>query len=779
MPGDYHYSSSTSGRPPLPPPPPPGYDSYQSHSFDYPPPPSSTMPDRRCDNRRYGSDWSRARDQDRYVPQDYRNDRQNRGPYSGLRQTSSDALPRDYRDRIQPPQGDFTFRMERPAGVTDSYVPSGSRGLNRDYQRRSGRQENEHSGRRDRNTRGRRGGPYQRGNRKASDRLLLSKKHDENAELMLGDASNRAKYRDVDDMSDSDDAAMEISDNSDSGPAEPVSKRARHVSSNTSEEQQVPKWSNPDPYTALPPPENSRKTKDMVHLIRKARIEADEKKSDAPKEAADFISFDLSEDEDYGTVASAGRGVPNAPTGPRAAAATTNTLPSSLPPKPPPSHQDTLPAPPSQASFRAINSRQPKPTGKNAPVDLTPSTSLGNRKRTADDQIKLPHTSLKKFNKMAAPGVVVPEWTPVSDSNPCPWSITDHSATALMGTRLHKEIRDFYEYVRPRDFEHNVRQQMLERLTKVIKQRFPDAEIRPFGSFMSGLYLPTADMDIALCSRAFVRGGRPKYDAKKSLYHLRAHLQSHGVPYLNEVEVIAKAKVPLVKFTDSLTALKVDISFEKLDGHNAIQTFLDWKAKYPVMPILVAVIKHFLLMRGLNEPGNGGIGGFSVICMVVNLLHQMPQVQSGNMNPEHHLNELLMEFLDLYGNKFHYETVAISMNPPRFINKNDVSSFVYRNMDRLSIIDPNNPANDIAGGSANIKRILNHFSDAHALLEKRMHKLAKNPDDPKDKYATILGPLLGGNYGNFDGQREWMEKVNKDGLPHYSRGGNSFDSVQW
>jgi non-canonical poly(A) RNA polymerase PAPD5/7 len=91
------------------------------------------------------------------------------------------------------------------------------------------------------------------------------------------------------------------------------------------------------------------------------------------------------------------------------------------------------------------------------------------------------------------------------------------------------------------------------------------------------------------------------------------------------------------------------------------------------MPILVTLIKHLLAMRGLNEPVNGGIGGFSVTCLVVSLLQNMPQVQSGSMIPEHHLGEILMEFLDLYGNQFNFETTAIQLNPPGYIPK--VSAF--------------------------------------------------------------------------------------------------------
>lgn len=138
---------------------------------------------------------------------------------------------------------------------------------------------------------------------------------------------------------------------------------------------------------------------------------------------------------------------------------------------------------------------------------------------------------------------------------------------------------------------------------------------------------------------------------------------------MNEFELILHAKVPLVKYIDRRTGLKMDVSFENLTGLTAIDTFLVWKKQYPAMPILVTLVKHLLMMRGLNEPVNGGIGGFSVICLVVSMLQMMPEVQSRSMNTEHHLGDLFLEFLDFYGNRFNYETTAISLNPPKYIPK--------------------------------------------------------------------------------------------------------------
>lgn len=235
--------------------------------------------------------------------------------------------------------------------------------------------------------------------------------------------------------------------------------------------------------------------------------------------------------------------------------------------------------------------------------------------------------------------------------------------------RLHKEVVDFYEYIKPRDFEERLRGELVRDLKQFCRKVFRDAEMYPFGSFPSGLYLPTGDMDMAFMSDGYMKGGVPKYSTKNTLYRLRGQLMNHKVAWEDEIEVIPSAKVPLVKFIEHKTGLKVDVSFENNSGVTAIATFKAWRDRYPGMPALVTLVKHFLLMRGLNEPVNGGIGGFSVICLVVSMLQMMPEVQSGNLDTRHHLGQLLLHFFDLYGNKFNYQTVAISLNPPHWIPK--------------------------------------------------------------------------------------------------------------
>ena len=240
----------------------------------------------------------------------------------------------------------------------------------------------------------------------------------------------------------------------------------------------------------------------------------------------------------------------------------------------------------------------------------------------------------------------------------------------LITCRLHKEICDFYEFVKPQKFEQIIRDELLARIHSAVKQWSSGCEVHCFGSFAAGLYLPNADMDLVVLSETFREYGVPTVcQSYSQMNKLAEFLERNGIAERWSIEVISKAKVPIIKFIDRITQLKVDVSFENNTGIVANRTFAIWKDIYPAMPIIVTIIKQFLMMRGLNEVANGGLGGFSVTCLVVSLLQNIPRVQTNEILPEEHLGEILLEFLDLYGNLLDIARTGIRMDPPGYFDK--------------------------------------------------------------------------------------------------------------
>lgn len=282
-------------------------------------------------------------------------------------------------------------------------------------------------------------------------------------------------------------------------------------------------------------------------------------------------------------------------------------------------------------------------------------------------------------------------------------------------------------------------------------------------------------MDVVVISNTFGSSGHKLVcQSKKQLFHFGDFVKSSGIAQQGSVEIIAGAKVPLVKFVDGITLLKVDVSFENNTGVIANDTFAYWKKQFPAMPILVTIIKQFLMMRGMNEVQHGGLGGFSVTCLVTSLLQNMPRVQSGELIPEQNLGEILIEFLDFYGNQLDTMRTGIMMNPPGYFDKvcGIMCTFQYslifrlqiayqrpnlrgpvyqqNKADRLAIIDPNKPDNDISGGSKNVMQIFDRFARAHLEVLMAM----KSPNRP-----SLLDWLLGGNYESFVFQRDHLRRL--------------------
>ncbi|KAK5200807.1 hypothetical protein LTR16_004834 [Cryomyces antarcticus] len=202
------------------------------------------------------------------------------------------------------------------------------------------------------------------------------------------------------------------------------------------------------------------------------------------------------------------------------------------------------------------------------------------------------------------------------------------------------------------------------------------------------------------------------------------------------------------------------MSFENLTGITANQTFQAWKAQYPSMPVIATLIKQFLLMRNLNEVFTGGLGGFSVTCLMVSMMQHMPWVQAAlghNSLPiQQHSGDMLMNFFDLYGTKFNTTTTSIQMQPPALLSKNGRGPPTKQ--ERLSIIDPNNYNNDISSGTRKIGLILKSFAEAFTALQQRMAEL-QNGSPSVRKGASILGAVFGGDYSSFDEQRARLREI--------------------
>ncbi|KAI0979728.1 hypothetical protein GJ496_008187 [Pomphorhynchus laevis] len=251
---------------------------------------------------------------------------------------------------------------------------------------------------------------------------------------------------------------------------------------------------------------------------------------------------------------------------------------------------------------------------------------------------------------------------------------------------LHKEIVQFYEYMKPLRVERSVRKQAVRRISSIILRNLPGVnKVSCFGSYKTGLCLPTSDIDLVVFGQW----------SSSPLTDLKDILIEHGVTTENNLKALDRASVPILKLTDSQTGIRFDISFNMLNGTKSIGVIKEFLSEFPPLRYLVLVLKHFLLQRYLNEVFTGGIGSYTLIMMTVSFLQLHPRTNC-RIQSKCNLGQLLMDFFELYGRTFNYQRVAI----------------------RVRDEDPLDSLNDIGRGSYATSSVQAHFESAFMMLEK-------------------------------------------------------------
>uniref|UniRef100_A0A672TGQ5 Terminal nucleotidyltransferase 4B n=1 Tax=Strigops habroptila TaxID=2489341 RepID=A0A672TGQ5_STRHB len=266
-----------------------------------------------------------------------------------------------------------------------------------------------------------------------------------------------------------------------------------------------------------------------------------------------------------------------------------------------------------------------------------------------------------------------------------PWKKRNYRQ-GVMG--LHEEIIDFYKYMSPRPEEERMRMEVVNRIENVIKELWPNADVQIFGSFKTGLYLPTSDIDLVVFG---------KWETLP-LWTLEEALRKHNVADENSVKVLDKATVPIIKLTDCFTEVKVDISFNVQNGVKAAQ-----------------LIKDFIKLHPREDA-----------CM-----------------PNANYGVLLIEFFELYGRHFNYLKTGIRIKDGgSYVAKDEVQKSMldgYR-PSMLYIEDPLQPGNDVGRSSYGAMQVKQAFDYAYVVLSHAVSPIAKYY--PNNETESILGRII-------------------------------------
>lgn len=221
----------------------------------------------------------------------------------------------------------------------------------------------------------------------------------------------------------------------------------------------------------------------------------------------------------------------------------------------------------------------------------------------------------------------------------------------------------------------------------------------------------TSDIDLVVLSQDME--SRPR---EVVLRQMASCLRFHSLA--SDIQVIARAKVPIIKFVCVYGRFNVDISINQANGLQAARFVDHWLVHEPALKPLVRVVKQLLQQRALSEVFTGGLGSYSVTLLVLSFLQLHPKLQRGEIIASNNLGVLLMELLELYGKNFGYDECGICVRGAgSYFSKRSHGFFDPKKPFHLCIEDPHDSANDISRGSFAMIAVRSAIGGAFDILQ--------------------------------------------------------------
>ena len=323
------------------------------------------------------------------------------------------------------------------------------------------------------------------------------------------------------------------------------------------------------------------------------------------------------------------------------------------------------------------------------------------------------------------------------------------------------ELVAFSDFVSPTPAEDAARSAAIARLTSIVTALWPGARVAVFGSTATRLHLPSSDVDAVVLGAPPppaaptppppAGGGRPPPPPPDPRLKLLAAglLKAGGARGLT---LVARARIPLVKYVDSPSSVLMDVSFDVDGGPTAAAAAARRLEGVPPARPLVAFLKTVLHQRGLNEVYSGGLGSHALLVMVLAFLQAHPSRRGGGGGGGRHpssppsplepnLGALLLDFCDVFGRRLDASVAGVCAGPSGAFYAKAAAG--HGRPDRpwaLSVRDPDDPSNDLAGGSFHIHRVRSAFEHVGRVLAAPVR-----PEEASllARVVRVEGPLAG------------------------------------
>ncbi|ESN96028.1 hypothetical protein HELRODRAFT_163054 [Helobdella robusta] len=294
-------------------------------------------------------------------------------------------------------------------------------------------------------------------------------------------------------------------------------------------------------------------------------------------------------------------------------------------------------------------------------------------------------------------------------------------------SRLDSEIGYFCKCMEPTETANKERENVVTRIRAAVESCIDPVKVEVFGSFKTGLYLPSSDIDIVVFHKCPVT---PFDILKKALVEAQVCDE-------DKILVLYNATVPIIKLMDRQTDVKVDIGFN-IDNATKSAIFITASLnQWTPMKSLLLVLKQLLIDKDLNEVYSGGISSYSLTLLILYYLEltiHPNSVTSKSLSPA----ALLLDFLEYFAYRFDYRTFGIGVSPCCLLHKPFVS-------DALVIRDPLCPSNDVARGSYRFSCVQSAFKEAYNKLHMSLQQQQQHQQpviNSSCSGSSILGCII-------------------------------------
>ncbi|AFZ79176.1 nucleotidyltransferase domain containing protein [Theileria equi strain WA] len=266
------------------------------------------------------------------------------------------------------------------------------------------------------------------------------------------------------------------------------------------------------------------------------------------------------------------------------------------------------------------------------------------------------------------------------------------------------ELLKLLDWLAPSKEERIAKEQVLMQLEIVVNALFPNAKMRAFGSYATGLSLPGGDIDV------FIECEGPELCILNMLVYALNRL---GL--VHSFECIYNTNVPVVKLVDKRTGVRLDISVFQESSNTTTKFIKEKCSAFKYMQPLILLIKLFLQARNLGDTYFGGVGSYLLYCMVLSFLQMHDSSHKEESDDSNSIATLFVDFFYYWGFIRDYDQFCTTVRGhghvyPRNL-RNDDLNFMF------SCESPMDPNIDIGKNAHNMHSVRLAFQHAFMVLK--------------------------------------------------------------